>query len=316
MKRALLVGIDDFDNFNALGGCVSDVTALRPLLARNQDDSPNFECHALTTSPGRVTRGDLISAVDALLAPGADVALFFFAGHGKESHQDVTLVTQDGTGSDPGLPFSEFLGKVTASSVREVVIALDCCFAGGAGGVPQLGGGAAVLRSGVSLLAASREDQTSAETATGGLFSSFLCGALRGGAADVLGKVTVAGVYAYLSESFGAWGQRPTFKANIERPHELRQCLPWVPLASLRRLKEFFATESAEFPLDPSYEPTEEPRHADHEATFAILQRYRAAKLIEPVGEEHLYFAAMNRKSCRLTPLGHLYWQMAKQDRL
>src|SRR5947209_14326513 len=40
------------------------------------------------------------------------------------------------------------------------------------------------------------------------------CGALDGGAADVLGKVTVASVYAYLSETFGPWDQRPTFKAD------------------------------------------------------------------------------------------------------
>jgi hypothetical protein len=198
-----------------------------------------------------------------------------------------------------------------------VLIVLDCCFSGGGGGVPQIGADVAVLRSGVTLLTASRGDQTSAETASGhGLFSTYFCGALEGGAADVIGKVTVAGVYAYLSESFGPWDQRPTFKANIERLHDLRLASPAVPLTSLRRLPEIFTAPEVELSLDPSYEPTEPPSDPAHEEVFGILQKYRAAKLVEPVGAEHLYFAAMQSKSCRLTPLGRLYWRMANQGRL
>ena len=155
-------------------------------------------------------------------------------------------------------------------------------------------------------------NEVSVETPQGrGLFSTYLCGALEGGAADILGKVTIASVYAYLSESFGSWDQRPMFKSNVDRLHELRRVSPDVPLPELRRLSEFFEAQDAELPLDPSYEPTAEPRHSDHEATFAILQRCRAAKLVEPLGEQHMYFAAMNNKACRLTPLGKLYWSMA-----
>lgn len=135
----------------------------------------------------------------------------------------MVLVTQDGDAGDVGVPLSTILGKVQASRVREIVIILDCCFSGGAGGVPQLDDDIAVLRQGVSLLTASRSDQPAAETPGGrGLFSTYLCGALEGGAADVLGRVTLAGVYAYLSESFGPWDQRPTFKASLDRLHELR----------------------------------------------------------------------------------------------
>jgi hypothetical protein len=54
--------------------------------------------------------------------------------------------------------------------------------------------------------------------------------------------------------------------------------------------------------LDRSFESTAEPSHPEHEAIFAILQKCRAAKLVEPVGEQHMYYAAMNSKSCRLTP--------------
>ena len=317
MKRALLIGLDHYDNFESLDGCVNDVNALTPLLARNEDDSPNFQCQSQTTALERVDRRTLLTAIDALLAPGADVALLYFAGHGAESRNDVVLVAQDGDSRDPGLALSEIMGKVQSSLVREVLIMLDCCFSGGAGGAPQLGAAISVLRPGLSILSASRADQPSAETAAGrGLFSTYLCGALEGGAADVLGKVTVASLYAYLSESFGPWDQRPTFKANIERLHELRLCSPAVPLGDLRRLSQVFDREDAELPLDPSYEPTEQPRDTDHEAVFAILQRCRAAKLVEPVGAEHLYFAAMQNRACRLTPLGRHYWRMTKQGRV
>jgi hypothetical protein len=317
MKRALLVGLDSYDRFTRLGGCVNDVNALVPLLARNEDDSPNFNCQKRTSESDRVDRRELIEAVDAFLAPGADVALFYFAGHGAEENNDVVLVTQDGDAGDAGVPLSTILGKVQASRVREIVIILDCCFSGGAGGVPQLGDDNAVLRQGVSLLTASRSDQPDAETPGGrGLFSTYLCGALEGGAADVPGRVTLAGVYAYLSDSFGPWDQRPTFKASVDRLHELRQCAPAVPIHELRRLPESFPAADFEFPLDPSYEPDAEPSDPEHEAVFAILQRCRAAKLVEPVEGDHMYFAAMQNGACRLTPLGKHYWRKADQDRL
>jgi hypothetical protein len=318
MKRALLVGIDRYQSGSPLNGCVNDVNALMPLLARNEDDSPNFSCVTRTsTSDKPVSRKNLLEGLDALLRPGADIALFYFAGHGRQMENDVALVTEDGEGADPGVTMSTVLTKVAQSRVPEVSIILDCCFSGNAGGVPQLGTEATALRSGVSILTASRGNEVSVETPQArGLFSTYLCGALEGGAADLLGKVTIASVYAYLSESFGPWDQRPMFKANVERLHELRWVSPDVPFPELRLLLKFFETQDSELPLDPSYEPTAEPKHPEHEAAFAILQRCRAAKLVEPVGEQHMYFAAMNNKACRLTPLGRLYWSMADQGRI
>jgi hypothetical protein len=316
VKRALLVGIDHYDNFNDLAGCENDVAAVAPLLARNDDGSANFDCQNRTTSTGGVSRDELLRDFDALLGGGADVALAYFAGHGSGRDTDVVLATEDGTGTTPGIALSDVMTKVAQSQVKEIVLILDCCFSGSAGGVPQLGTSAASLRSGVSILAASRGDQPAAETEAGrGLFSTYLCGGLEGGAADVLGKTTVAGLYAYLDESFGAWDQRPVFKANVERLHELRACKPAVPVGQLRRIPEFFPGPAHEYPLDPSFEPLADPKDPDHEEVFGILQRYRAAKLVEPVGEEHMYFAAMNSKGCRLTPLGQHYLHMAHEGR-
>src|SRR5437763_1213451 len=174
MKRALLVGVDRYDNFSHLNGCVNDVNALEPLLSRNDDDTPNFDCQKQVTNGGRITRDRLLADLDALLGGGADVALLYFAGHGGGSGNDVALASEDGTAGTPGVAFSEVLTKVTHSPVPEIVIVLDCCFSGAAGGIPQLGVSTTALREGVSILAASRADQTSAETGNGrGVFSTF-----------------------------------------------------------------------------------------------------------------------------------------------
>lgn len=314
MKRALLIGIDEYANFSNLTGCANDVGAVLPLLSTNDDGSPAFDCQVRT---GTVTRDQIVGDLEALLAGGADVALLYFAGHGMGRGNDVVLVAEDGTEPTPGVPISELLGMVSDSPVGEIIVILDCCFSGAAGGIPQLGTADTVLRSGLTILAASRGDQTAAETADArGIFSTFLCGALEGGAADVLGRVTVAGLYSYLDESFGPWHQRPVFKANVERLHELRAAKPAVPLPELRLLRELFPEPGYELPLDPSFEPESEPANEEHERTFATLQKYRAAKLLEPIGEEHMYFAAMHGTGCKLTPLGEHYRHLAVEERL
>jgi len=38
--------------------------------------------------------------------------------------------------------------------------------------------------------------------------------------------------------------------------------------------------------------------------------------LVVPVGAEHMYFAAMESKYCKLTALGYHYWHLAKEHNL
>lgn len=323
LSRALVVGIDNYPTFGDLGGCVNDATALSPLLARNEDDSPNFDVRTLVAPSGGVLvgRDQLLEALDQLFAPGAQMSLFYFAGHGSPiGGGDVALCTSDGSNQTPGVRFSEVLELINASS-HEAAIVLDCCFAGAAGAVPAAMSAGASLRQGVSMLLASRADQTSAETLDGrGQFSSYLEGALEGGAADVLGHVTLAGLYAYLSEAFGSWDQRPMLKANVDKLQDIRRCNPSVPLEILRRMPTWFPDATDDFALDPSYEPDKRESgldpHPANEAVFAQLQKCASAKLIEPVGAEHMYFAAMQSKTCRLTPLGRHYRHLAAAGRI
>jgi caspase domain-containing protein len=315
LKRAVLVGIDNYQSLPALRGCVNDVNALLPLLASHEDESPNFECHQCTSPAEYIGRRQLLEAVDTLVAPGADVGVFYFAGHGVRERNDVVLVAQDGAPPDLGVSFSQVLGAVQESDVSEVLIILDCCFSGNAGSLPQLGPKIAALRDGVSILTASRGDQTSREL-TRGVFSTNLCAALGGGASDVRGRVDSASLYAYLSESFGALDQRPTFKANVDRLHTLRICSPAVPLPDLRRLPKIFTNPDVDLPLDPSFEESHPSATPENMKIMKILQTCRAARLVEPVGTPHLFYAAIESKSCRLTPLGKHYWHLAQQKRI
>jgi hypothetical protein len=313
-RRALLVGVNEYRNLDSLTGCLADVDRLKPLLARHQDGTKNFSCIVRHST----TRDSFIEDIDELLGPGADVVVLYFAGHGMGDKNDVWLCTFDGTDATPGVALSSVLANLSGSSVRECVIVLDCCFSGAAGQVPQLGSNASLLPPGVSILAASRGDQTAGEApegeSPGGIFTTYLVAGLNGSAADLLGQVNIAGLYAHVSELFGPWGQRPMLKANVDRLHDLRRCKPDIALQELRRLPELFPRPDYEFPLDPSYEPDAQPKNREHEAIFAILQRFRGAKLVEPVGHEHMYYAAMKSLGCRLTPLGRRYRDVAELD--
>ena len=319
MKRALLVGIDYYENFQQLYGCANDAAAIHPLLQRNEDGGPNLDCRLASADDAatHVSRDRLKEMIRELLSGGAEFALLYFAGHGAPTDGGVALVTSDGTDGTPGVTFSEILAAINKSSVAEVTVILDCCFSGGATTIEALNNGLANLRNGLSVLTASRDDQVSMETAEGrGQFSTYLEGALTAGAADVLGHVNVAGLYSYLSESFGAWEQRPTFKANIDRLHDIRTCKPLVPLETLRRLTEWFPTPGYDYPLDPTYEPTANKERHPNETIFAGLQKFRACRLVDPIGVEHMYYAAINSTGCRLTPLGKHYWSLVKAGRI
>lgn len=316
-RKALIVGIDAYPDA-PLAGCVSDAEAVAGLLSSHADGSPNFEVRKITAPGQAVTRPVLRQAVEELFAGvgDCDVALFYFSGHGTENDLGGYLVTQDADRYDEGVSLADVLALANGSSAKERIVVLDSCHAGHLGAVPGSGSAAATLQEGVSVVTAARASQYAMEQDGGGVFTGLLVGALEGGAADVLGQTTVAAVYAYVEQALGAWDQRPMFRSNVAKLVSLRDNRPAVKPEILRALPRWFPTPDAFMPLDPSYEPTEAPNHPENEATFDDLQRCRAAKLVEPVGEDHMYYAALNSTGCTLTPLGVHYWRLAQAGRL
>lgn len=321
MRRALVVGIDDYASA-PLAGCVNDANAIAAVLAKPHDGSPNFDVKLVTAPADRITRAELRGNIEHLLVAPADVALFYFSGHGTENNLGGYLVTQDASRYDEGVPLTDVLALANNSPVREVVIFLDSCHSGALGQLPAIGNDNANIREGVSILTASRSSEAAVESGGMGLFTSLVVAALHGGGADAIGRVTVASVYAYVDESLGPWDQRPLFKSYVSMLIPIRTAEPAIDITILRQLPEWFPQPDVALALDHSYEPDKreavEPVTVDkeRERIFACLQKCRAAKLIEPVDAEHMYYAAIKAKACRLTPLGRRYWRLANEGRL
>jgi uncharacterized caspase-like protein len=316
MRRALLVGIDDYPE-DPLAGCINDATAMERLLRRHDDGRVNFDTQLLTSDDETITRARLRGAVDQLFIDAADVALLYFSGHGTENNLGGYLVTPDATLYDEGLSLGDVLALANrAKQITEVAIIIDSCHSGWLGAVPAVDNMHASLREGLSILTATRSSQPALERGESGVFTGLVCSALDGGAADILGNVSVASIYAYVDQALGAWDQRPLFKSHVSRMLSLRTAKPAIDIAILRRLPEWFASPEAEFPLSPRHEHSAEPHDSDAESTFRSLQRCNRVKLVEPIAEEDMYYAAVNSTGCRLTALGRFHWKLAKDGRI
>ncbi len=313
MRKALLIGIDDYKR-GALNGCVRDAKMLNPILARNEDGTRNFDCRLLTSDKVQVTRNFLTSAVRDFYSREASLGILYFSGHGFLSDTGGQLIPQDAKGADDGLSMRDVLTWIARSPVRECVVILDCCFSGGFGNLPESDRDEVRLRKGVSVLAAANTTEAAVEIDGKGVFTTLLCDALRGDASDLLGRVSIGSVYSHIDSSLSAFDQRPIFKAYLSNFHTLRRCASQIDPAILRLLPRYFKTPESKFRLSPRYEPEAEPHDEAAERTFAHLQQLRNVRLVVPVGEKHLYHAAMHSASCRLTAFGQYFWRLAEKE--
>lgn len=316
-RKALVVGIDHYDELSCLYGCVNDAYSVKSVLERHGDGSLNFSVILMTATgePSRITRKDLKNKVQELFSDDSDIALFYFAGHGYIESAGGYLISSDCTDGDDGFPLDELLNIANASKARNKIIILDSCHSGIAGS-PSLTNGNAFLAEGLTILTASSATQYAQEKNGSGVFTSLLVDALSGGASNLVGDITPGSVYAHIDQSLGPWEQRPIFKTNVKSFTTLRKVQPPIALSDLKKITELFPDPSSEFPLDPSFEPDSESPIEDNTEQFAVLQKYNRINLVVPVGEDHMYFAAMNSKSCKLTVLGAHYWNLVHSERI
>jgi hypothetical protein len=174
----------------------------------------------------------------------------------------------------------------------------------------------------MTILTASTAGQYAMEGPRGaaGVFTKLLVDALGGAAANLVGDVTPGSVYAHIDQSLGPWAQRPVFKTNVKTFVSLRKATPPIPLMDLQALTTHFPQAGYDFKLDPAYEPerSEEQRNDRNipppdpkkNAVFAVLQKYVTVNLARPVGALHMWHAAMQSKSCKLTVLGEHYREL------
>lgn len=330
MKRALLVGIDDYPRLPPLTGCVADATAVADIIRTNADASPNYQAELITSRDSRetLTREALRAALARLFsnARHADL-LFFFAGHGAQTLWGADLVTQDATSNNLGVSMNDLITLANDSPARSVTLILDCCFSGDLGNLSGLQSssvaepfklGKTLLRENVTVLAASTASETAAEAKGHGAFTRVLIDGLQGGATDHLGNVTALSLYSYVSAAFDAWQQRPMLKAHLTEPTILRVGPPWLDVAILRQLPKHFLTADARIRLSPAHEGEGRPLPPGQLGTseqqlFDYLGRLRNVGLVSTDNELAHYWVAMQSREVHLTPLGRYFWALAKR---
>lgn len=320
MRKALLVGIDNYPQC-PLDGCCKDVDGVEGVLSRNGDGSINFDTKkALNVR----TKGELRMLVEDCFSGDTDVALLYYSGHGYIDEVGGYLVTPDFSQFDPGLSLQDVLTIANNSKCKDKIIILDSCHSGFMGNVPTVGQNTAVINEGVTILTASTQTESAMEINGHGVFTSLLIDALKGGAADVLGNISPGSIYSYIDKALGPWSQRPVFKTNVKRFTSLRNVKPQVDINTIRRICELFPSPDTLLPINPSFEPTNDPSvvHelvepyacAENTRIFADLQELEGVGLVRPINEQHMYFAAMHSQSCALTSAGKQYWHLVHKN--
>jgi len=326
MRKALIVGINQYVTQKQLTGCENDANVVKEVLGLHADGRRNFTIIQPKKDIG--TKAGLLEEINTLFEGNTetDVALFYFSGHGgyDASNGDGLIITSDCV----SLYMREILAVVNASKCRNRIVILDCCHAGAMGNITSI----AALNEGVTILSASKSDEFSLDGPEHSVFTSLLLEALRGGAADLTGHVTAGGVYAYIDKALGPCGQRPVFKTNVAQFLPLREAEPPVDRGILRKLSIYFPKPTDEYKLNPSFEFTnvkggvhrnQEPYAVEENvAIFKDLQALSRVGLVSPncddlpIAERYMYFAAMESKSCQLTPIGKFYWQLANDNKI
>lgn len=324
MRKALLIGINNYPRGKELKGCIEDINDVRAVLEKNGDGSDNFDIEML---PDVQTKREAMQSIRHLFDGDGEMSILYFSGHGYVNDTDAELAFPDGVSHNDyyyGIKMSDIMGIVHRSKVRNKIIILDCCHSGALGKF-HLNHNESLIGPGVSVLSACREHEVAVEHSGHGIFTIQLCNALAGGAADFCGNITIGGIYAFIDRVFGPHEQRPTFKTNVTEFAPIRKVNPKVSIDIIKLLTSFFNHSTDEFLLDPSFEfdntpdkPTSVKPYAVDENVkkFKALQQLASIGFVAPTGEEHMYYAAMNHKSCHLTNVGRYYWELVKNNQL
>jgi len=333
-KSALVIGIDQYESPRApnLSGCIDDANRIAQRLHWHGNHSLNFETETLS-NPTRLT---MQKKIKQLFSKDLETVVLYFSGHGTidETANRGFLISADGEEGAWGVGLSDILmwANEAYPRISNSVIILDCCYSGdmGAGAYDNVSndGDLAHVRTGVTIMTASKRNEEAFIVDGRSVFTKILLQGLDGEAADVVGSITSASLYAHVDRSLLNSQQRPVYKANVQRFSTIRTVHSALSEADLRALPALFPDDDQYYELDPSCEPLTVADRADrYEATLSIafkkdnqaryrlLQRFNREGLVVPVGAEHMWEAAVDSKGCRLTQRGMHYLYLAKIGR-
>ena len=169
MKKALIIGINNYPT-HPLKGAINDAKIISELLKVNGNDTTNFE---VVTLYDVGTKSELLTEISKFFDVNADMGLLYFAGHGYVNELGGFLVTPDHKRYDEGIDMNYILNLANSSEMRNKVIILDCCKSGSFA-IPAENGSVTHIKTGISILTSSREDEPSKEINGHGVFTNLL----------------------------------------------------------------------------------------------------------------------------------------------
>lgn len=324
--KALLIGVSNY-GYGTLASSVNDAQGMHDLLIKNHDESRNFDVKLMISGKEeQIKAREVEYCIQELFEGEVDMALFYFAGHGKATERlgkPAYLVCEDHHIHVPGVSLDYLFAQANASKAREVVIIIDACNSGGMAEFPSVFksnlANASILRKEMTILAAAKAGQPAANNEEHGRFTSIVLDGLKGSAADLLGHVTAASLYYQADQVLGHWEQRPVFKSNVTRMSPLRKCKPGLLIEELQPLSEYFNVNDT-IALSPAFiNPVAygkvENRPGFH-PLFDLLVKYERVGLLKPKNHTNLYEEALANGRAKLTPLGSFYRELVVKNRI
>ncbi|NES04552.1 MAG: caspase family protein, partial [Okeania sp. SIO2F4] len=275
-KKALLVGVSKYDNFDNLDTTLKDVDAMKKILGNKEIGG--FEIEVLNDS----NSDKIEEAIERLFdrANENDTLLFYFSGHGfltQEGH--LYLATGETTKKQRGYSrrtsvASSFLkDEMSNSFSKRIIVILDCCFSGaftqGQKGdeqeekidiKPELGG------KGRAILMSSSSTQSSFESKDSELsiYTKHLVEGIRSGKADTDkdGKISVYELHQYASKKVKEESQRMTPLVSVEEDSPIY--LAFLPQSNCRGEGQQTLPESSKIDSPSQIENTGLPEHKSH----------------------------------------------------
>jgi helicase len=233
--KSLFIGVDRYESplISNLSCSVRDAQALHGLLG---DAFGAAESTLLANE--QATKAAILAALHALQrATPDDVVVISFSGHGSDSHHLITYDADPLRLDETAIHLDSLTDLFASIPAKNVLLLLDCCFAGGAGAkvfhapvaTKSPASAAALLdkisgRGRVIFTAATAEQEAIEDRRRGhGLFTFFVIEALRGAPEVVRGAtVPLLALFDFVTRSVVQAArqirheQEPTFKGAIE----------------------------------------------------------------------------------------------------
>lgn len=320
-RKALVMGFSNFENEDLeIPGIRRSAFAIKNVLKEHYDKTPNFDVTLMVeSSKGALPykdEKDLRHQIHTFLRSGRkiDTGILYLIGHGSapEEKQKDKLRSWEkpfppsfvfpgvrGSGRDIFIPMAELAQEVNKTSFGNLIVVIDCCYAGNFISKMQ-----EPLRPGVSILTSSNNMEYAhgdyfpySETYT--LFSRFMKSALTWKAADNLtGVTTLASVYDFLCQNLGG-KQHPVFRCNATSFLPLRQNKPSYTIEQMQLIHDCFFRSG-----DMKYRLTPPVKYRLHEAIAGLLEVHLIREA--PVKAE----SKRKKKSYILTSRGRRLWDM------